>query len=168
MKKLILLMSVSLFFVGCEVEVEGDGTSSDRTHRSIQPAQVNTSGDLQGKIEGQAWSYTHAVAKKSYSAPSEYYLKFYDEAMEEPCYDSPGTNYFTYRTKLEVGKKELSFNNSMIAVVLNNDNTATNLIIHRGSVTIDSVSVDSLEGTIVGVYGNETYVGGKVEIKICN
>ncbi|MBT4793122.1 MAG: hypothetical protein HON90_16235 [Halobacteriovoraceae bacterium] len=167
MKKLFILLSMGMLLISCiEAEVSADEKPSTKDG-ALAHEDIDTQNELNGKINGASWRYTYAIAKKSILDPTKYNYSFYDEEISDACSHFPQAAMALYSGKLEVSK--ISFNNlNNMTLSFNSDNGYQNLIATIGFIKIEEINDDFAYATLKAAYDPQNYLGGKVEIKICD
>jgi hypothetical protein len=160
-KNLMHLLCLLALLTSCVAKVEEDKPYVKKE------AVIDTQNPLNGKINGENWRYTHAVAKKSHFDEKEYQFSFYDEEITDPCNNFARSSAAFYTGSLEVGRVNFSNTETMTLYYTDGTSMNHNIGITEGFIEISSFEDDLVDITIKAAFDKDNYLGGTVEVEVC-
>lgn len=158
MKELVLIIFLSMSFVGCSDEdvTVGAGPSS-------QTNEVISEQVLDGYVHGVAWTFLSGRVKKS-SFGDSYTFSFWNESIANPCDDFQfgSDSQLIGLIPFEVGTH--SFGNT---TNLNFSYDGENLISTNGRVEVTEITEERVVGKLVTSFDNDNEVNGSFELTFC-
>ena len=160
----ILVLGMILSLVACKKETTSSGSAG-----VSRPAEEIKSGVVDGKINGDAWTFVSGVAKKDSFRPERIRLELWDNSEADPCnvfFPTSKRNLLTSVPEA-VGNYELGNETNVTFYYQSTDMGSANLIATAGRLIIDEITDDTVKGRILATYDNDNTVNGAFTLTLC-
>ncbi len=163
MKKLTAL-SFSFLSIALLISCSSDGGDDGNP----LPSYDFIDRDLQGKIDGQNWTYAAGFAEDSFFEEGNLSIEMTNETYDNPCDEFllDGLKVF-FDIEAQVGLKELKFAEDGQTITLFNPATSLNIILVEGAVEILSITTSEVSGRIDGRSDEDNFINGNFTVPYC-
>lgn len=170
---LSLIMIVLVVVVSCKKDDDDDDNNNNNNNNTY--SFLNQ--DLQGMIDGNAWTYTAGTFENSYWDSLEFDIDLFDTTGANitgsicDVFSSSFDYKVMFSCPMQVGLYELNFDWTSGQTITLVDWTAdpvNNIICSEGAIEIVSVNDSVLTGKIDARFDAASYINGNFTVTFCN